>query len=244
LTKLARASGEGLMKPIRPRSLDSAVLDSLAAYVESAKIAPETRLPSERVLCEILGVSRPTVREALKRWEALGIVEMRKGSGVYLKVAVSPNLVHVPLLLARPSKVKNLIQALKVRRALEGEAAAICAASASVDKINEIEAALLRMEAVHADGDASEEDWDFHQSIIIATGNPFFIQIAQSMRDLLHQFWENPLALPNFADDSYPYHRRMYEAIARRDPVAARFEAWKIIDSVEHEIREAFPDDV
>ena len=72
-------------------------------------------------------MGRSTVREALKRWEALGIVEMRQGSGAYLRVAVSPNLLHVPLVLARPSKVKNLLQILQVRRALEGEAAAICA---------------------------------------------------------------------------------------------------------------------
>lgn len=238
------ATGRGLLRAIRPPSLDTAVLDSLAAYVDSANLQPEDRLPSERVLCEILGVSRPTVREALKRWEALGIVEMRKGSGVYLKVAVSPSLIHVPLILERPSKVKNLIQALKVRRALEGEAASICATSASDEAIAEIAAALTRMELVHQrDGSASEEDWEFHQSIILATGNPFFIQITQSMRDLLHQFWENPLALPDFAGETYPFHRSMYEAIARRDPEAARLEAWKIIDSVETEIRQAFPNE-
>ncbi len=243
VAKPEKASGVGLLKPVRPPSLDSAVLDSLATYVERARLPAESRLPSERVLCEILGVSRPTVREALKRWEALGIVEMRKGSGAYLKVAVSANLVHVPLVLARPSKVKNLIQALKVRRALEGEAAAICAASASTEAIAGIEAALLRMEAAHRTGNASEQDWEFHQSIIAATGNPFFIQITQSMRDLLHQFWENPLVLPDFANQTHPFHRSMYEAIARHDPDAARLEAWKIIDSVENEIRQAFPNE-
>ena len=92
------------------------------------------------------------------RWEGLGIVDMRKGSGVYLRVAVNRNLVHVPLLLARPSKVTNLVQALKVRRALEGEAAALCAMSATDEAISDIEAALLRMEAVHASGNASEDD--------------------------------------------------------------------------------------
>jgi len=72
----------------------------------------------------------------VKRWEALGIVEMRKGSEAYLKVAFGPNLLHVPLILARPSKVKNLLQILQVRRALEGEAAAICAMSASDEDVH------------------------------------------------------------------------------------------------------------
>ena len=98
----------------------------------------------------------------------------------------------------------------------------------------------MRMEAAHARGDSSEEDWEYHQSIIAATENPLFTQIIQSMRDLMHQFWENPLKLPNFAAASYPFHRKVFEAIARHDVDAARAQALKIIDSVEKEIREAF----
>jgi DNA-binding FadR family transcriptional regulator len=100
------------------------------------------------------------------------------------------------------------------------------------------------METAHARGDGSEEDWQFHQQIFASTANPFFRTIIQSMRDLLHQLWENALALPDFAEASYPFHRTMYEAIARRNPKKARAEAWKLIDSVEREIREAFPDEV
>lgn len=233
----------GLLSPIKSQTLDSAVIDALAAYVEEARIGLGDKLPSERTLCDRLQVSRPTVREALKRWEALGIVEMRKGSGVYLRKAVGRNIVHVPLVLSRSSKVKDLLHGLQVRRALEGEAAAICASSASADRIAMIEKALDRMEAAHAIGNSSEEDWEYHQSIIEATGNPLFIQIVQSMRDLVHQFWENPLQLPNFGKASFPFHRTMFDAIARRDPQAARAEALKIIDSTGEEIREAYPDE-
>jgi GntR family transcriptional repressor for pyruvate dehydrogenase complex len=236
-------ASSALLGPVRSQTLDSAVIDALAAYVEQARIALGERLPSERMLCEKLEVSRPTVREALKRWEALGIVEMRKGSGVYLRKAIGRNIVHVPLVLSRSSKVKDLLHGLQVRRALEGEAAFICASSASGERIAMIEKALLRMEAAHAKGNSSEEDWEYHQSIIEATGNPLFTQIIQSMRDLVHQFWENPLRLPHFAEASFPFHRTMFDAIARRDPQAARAEALKIIDSVGSEIREAYPDE-
>jgi GntR family transcriptional repressor for pyruvate dehydrogenase complex len=237
----SKPAPSAFLGPIKGQTLDSAVLEALAAYVEGAGIAPGQKLPSERMLCERLEVSRPTVREALKRWEALGIVEMRKGSGVYLRKAVGRNILHVPLVLNQSSKVKGLLYGLQVRRALEGEAAAICAASASPDRIAMIEKALIRMEGAHARGNSSEEDWEYHQSIIEATGNPLFTQIIQSMRDLVHQFWENPLQLPNFAAASFPFHRSMFDAIARRDPEAARAEALKIIDSVGNEIREACP---
>jgi len=243
LVKLRKVEVAGLLKPVRPRSLDLAILESLTAFIESQSILPQNRLPSERAMCEALGVGRSTLREALKRWEALGIIEMRKGSGAFLKVAVSPNLLHVSLVLERPSRVRNLLQILQVRRALEGEAAALCALHASDQEIAAIEAALVKMEAAYARNGGSEEDWQFHQLIIAATGNPFFPQIIQSMRDLLHQLWENALALPDFAHASHPLHRTMYVAIARRDPDGARAEAWKLIDSVQQEIREAFPDE-
>jgi GntR family transcriptional regulator, transcriptional repressor for pyruvate dehydrogenase complex len=243
LAKTGHVNFVEMLKAIHPRSLDSAVLDALAGFIESAGIEPGSRLPSERLLCEQLGVSRPTVREALKRWEALGIVEMRKGAGAFLRASVSPNLLHVPLILARPEKVENLLHVLQVRRALEGEAAAICARSASADDIAEIELALIRLETARAHGDDSEEDWQFHQAIYSAAANPFFTNIIQSMQNLMHQFWENPLNLPNFAAASHSYHRTMFEAIAGRDEDSARIEAWKIIDSVESDIRKAFPDE-
>ncbi|MBG1232369.1 FadR/GntR family transcriptional regulator [Aestuariivirga litoralis] len=232
-----------LRRLARPKALEVAVLESLVEFIDRAAINPGGRLPSERVLCEALGVGRSTLREALKRWETLGIIERRQGSGVYLRVKVGTNLVHVPLVLAKPSNVRSLLQILQVRRALEGEAAALCASSASDATVAKIGDALETMETAHAAGDGSEADWQFHQTLYHATGNPFFPQIISSMRDLLHQLWENTLKLPDFAAASFPFHRTMYEAIRARDPDTARAEAWKLIDSVEREIREAFPEE-
>lgn len=240
---MSQPSTKDLLTLARPVSLEEAVLKSLADFIEKAGFSPGDRLPSERDLCEALGVGRSTVREALTRWEALGIIERRQGSGIYLRARVGPNIVHVPLVLARPTKVRSLLHILQVRRALEGEAAALCASSATPQMIEAIGDALQRMEDQHAIGDSAEADWEFHQMIFRATGNPVFPQIIQSLRDLLHQLWENALALPNFAAASYPFHRTLYQAIRRREPEGARAEAWKLIDSVEHEIREAFPHD-
>ncbi len=208
----------GSVKPVRPQSLDSAVLDALASYVDHANILPDGRLPSERVLCEALGVGRSTVREALKRWEALGIVEMRKGSGAYLKVAFGPNLLHVPLILARPSKVKNLLQILQVRRALEGEAAAICAASASDADVAAIGAALVKMETAHAGGDGSEADWQFHQSDLRINSEPVLSHDhpvnARSRASVLGE----PAAAAEFRRGIFPFHRSMYRSDSAAKP--------------------------
>lgn len=236
-------SSLGLVKLSRPKSLGEAVLNSLARFVEESAIKSGDRLPSERRLCDALQVGRSTVREALKRWETLGIIERRHGSGIYLCKAVGANLVHVPLILERPSKIRGLLQLLQVRRGLEGEAAAACAQFATADDIANIMQALEHMEKRHAAGDSSEADWQLHRTIYAATGNALFLQLIQSIHDLFHQLWKNPLRLPRFAEASYPFHRTMCEAIARRDGKKARAEAWKLVDSVVDDIKKAFPDE-
>lgn len=226
--------------PVRTTTRDEAALAAIAEHVERTGIKPGERLPPERELAEQLQVSRSTVREALKRWEGLGIVEMRKGSGTYLKVPVSTASIHRPLTIDRTSDVATLLHTLEVRRALEGEAAAICARRATAEQIAEIGRRLDIMEAHHTKyGDAPEQDWEFHQSIFRATENPIFGQILATMRDAFHRFWENPLDMPDFAGRTFPYHRVMYDAIVRRDPDGARNAALTIIDMVDEDIRDA-----
>ncbi len=227
-----------MLRPIQAPTRDEAVLDTIAAFVEEAALGPGDRLPAERELAERLGVSRSTIREALKRWEGLGIVRMRKGAGVFLLRPVAKDSVHVPLML-NGSEAERLTHALEIRRLLEPEAAALCAIRASNTEIGAIEMALDISEAAFRmrDGMNAEEDWAFHQSVLRACGNPLFDQIVDGLRPLFHLFWENPLHMADFGQASFPFHRHMFEAIARRDPSAARKAALAIISSVDDDIR-------
>src|SRR5881296_3721688 len=83
--------------PLRIPARDTAILDAIAGFIVERGLLPGDRLPSERELSERLKVSRPTLREALQRWAALGIVDMRVGSGTYLAVPVAPGAVHLAL---------------------------------------------------------------------------------------------------------------------------------------------------
>jgi GntR family transcriptional regulator, transcriptional repressor for pyruvate dehydrogenase complex len=225
-------------EPVRTQTRDRAVVAALAKYVTSAGVLPGGRLPPERVLAEQLEVSRATVREALKQWEGLGIVEMRKGSGTYLKRTISPDSVHVPLIVAG-SDIASLLHALEVRRALEGEAAAICAERATREEVAHILDKLETMERafVERGGRSADEDWEFHLTLIRTTRNPLFEQIIGAIHGLLHRFWEKPLGIADFGHASFPFHRTMVEAIARHDPTAARGEALKLIACTEYDLR-------
>jgi DNA-binding FadR family transcriptional regulator len=227
------------LPPIHTTQRDDAVLKALAGFVAQEGMGPGEKLPTERILAERLKVSRSTVREALTRWEGLGLVERRQGSGTYLRAAVSTDMLHMPLTLAGGNDFVGLMRTLEVRRALEAEAAALCAERADEGDVAAIREKLDIMEAVfHArDGMSSEEDWEFHQAVYRAAGNPLFEQIISAMHEMFHRFWEHPLGVRDFGHASFPYHRTLYERIVARDPEGARVEALKLIATVEADLR-------
>lgn len=227
------------LPPIQTTARDDAVLKALVGFVGAEALRPGEKLPTERILAERLKVSRNTVREALTRWEGLGLVERRQGSGTYLKAAVSPDMLHLPLTLSGGNDFTSLMQTLEIRRALEAEAAALCAERASPADIAEIERKLDIMEQAFRtrDGMSAEEDWEFHQAIYRVSGNPLFEQIIAAMHELFHRFWEHPLGVRDFGHASFPYHRTIYECIAARDPQGARAEALKLIATVDDDLK-------
>lgn len=229
-------SDNQLLRPVRQKSRNEAVLDALTAFISDAQIKPGSKLPTERELTERLQVGRSTVREALKRWEALGIVETRKGSGTFLRVAVAPGDIHVPLTIQRQQK--SLLQTLEIRRALETEASVIAARRATKEDLVQMEARLDRMEEVHlAEGSAGPEDWQFHLSIYNATGNPMFAQIVHHLRNPIFSFFDNPFDWKDFSSRSFPFHRELFDAIAAGDSDGARERTLAILAITEADTR-------
>ncbi len=225
--------------PIQSTARDDAVLKALAGFVLQEALSPGEKLPTERILADRLRVSRNTVREALTRWEGLGLVERRQGSGTYLKAAVSPDMLHMPLTLAAGNDFASLMQTLELRRALESEAVALCAQRATKAEITRIGRKLDAMEKAFHDrsGMSADEDWEFHQSIYRAAGNPLFEQIISAMHEMFHRFWEHPLGVADFGHASFPFHRTIYERIVARDPEGARAEQLKLIATVEADLK-------
>jgi GntR family transcriptional regulator, transcriptional repressor for pyruvate dehydrogenase complex len=134
----------------------------------------------------------------------------------------------------------HLQRTLELRRALEAEAAELAALRANDESVAEIRRRLEHMEHVHLRyGDAPEEDWEFHLAVYRAAGNPLFGQIVGQLHTALHRFWEHPFGKSDFARRTFPMHRQLYEAIAARDPVAARRVTLDIIRIVEEDLREA-----
>jgi GntR family transcriptional regulator, transcriptional repressor for pyruvate dehydrogenase complex len=220
-------------------SRTQAAIDVIAEYIARTGLKPNERLPTEHEVMSALGIGRSTVREVMRHFQALGVVETRRGSGSFLLKSISAATVHVPLSFD-PGPVRDgLLRTLDVRRGLEVEASMLAAVRADAADVETMRETLEEMERVHLEkGTAGREDLAFHLSIYDATHNPLFGQIMEQMRGAFESFFDKPFDRPDFARRSFPFHRELFEAIARRDANLAREKTLQILAIVEEDIKD------
>ncbi|MBB3932119.1 DNA-binding FadR family transcriptional regulator [Kaistia hirudinis] len=228
----------GLM-PLPSSDRARSVMNALADFIARSGLKPGDRLPTERELMTALAVGRSTVREVIRQFQALGVMESRKGSGTYLLRGISADTIHMPLSVDATHLRDVLLSTLDVRRGLEVEASALAARRRTEADLKLIEARLDTMESVHHEkGAAGREDLAFHLAIYDATHNPLFPQLLEQMREAFERFWATPFDRPDFARRSFPFHRTLFDAIAAQDEARARAETLAILEIVEEDIRE------
>lgn len=219
----------------RARQVEGALVE----FVERADLKPGSRLPAERELMSALGVGRSTIREVIRKFQALGIIDSRKGSGNYLLKPISTATVHMPISIEAQSLRDALLMTLEVRRGIEVEASMAAARRRTEDDIETMRIRLEEMERVHlAEGTSGKADLAFHLSIYEATHNSLFKQLLEQMREGFERFWSKPFDRPDFASRSFPFHRTLFNAIVAGDTSAARQETLKILAIVEEDIKD------
>lgn len=199
--------------------------DRIKAMIADGQVGPGERLPTERDLSAQLGVSRSSMREAIRALTTLGVLESRHGAGVYVTELRPADLLETFSVLAEVSQGHTLLEVLQVRRMLEPAATALAAARAGAEDLDRIGALLERIE----DGsdtfcaDTVTADLGFHQAIVASTGNATLAAINDglSSRTFNARVWaghrEAGLTAKLRED-----HLRIHEALVARDPDAAR----------------------
>ena len=231
------------LSPLPASDRAGTVMKALADYIAQSNLKPGERLPTERELMQSLAVGRSTVREVIRQFQALGVVESRKGSGTYLLRGISSDTIHMPLSIDAGTLREGLLATLDIRRGLEAEAGALAALRRTQADLDIIEQRLEAMEKVHlAEGTSGKYDLAFHLSVYDASHNPMFGQLLEQMREAFERFWTKPFDRPDFAGRSFPYHRTLFEAIAAKDADRARQETLTILEIVEEDIREMSQD--
>ncbi|MBK8071378.1 MAG: FadR family transcriptional regulator [Ramlibacter sp.] len=214
------------LQTVEPQRLYRQIAEQLRTLMSAGEFVAGTRLPAERDLAKQLGVSRPSVREALIALEVEGWVEVRTGSGVYVKDRASSNgkgQGHTPI----PPTEWGPLELIRARRVVEGEVAALAAVQA---KRKDTDAMRRAIDAMQIDADRNvmplDGDRAFHTSIVQACGNVVLLETVQG-------FWDSrrgPLfeRLGGYFEtvDSWraaiTEHEAIHDAIRARDPDAAR----------------------
>ena len=167
------------LETIEHKRLYRQVADQLRALIDGGEFAPGGRLPSERDLADQLGISRPTVREALIALEVEGKVRIRVGSGVYVVEAPEVRPVHLQAIQA-----EGPFEVLHARELIEATVAGEAAHHASAETIAALEAILTNMaQTTHPGPDAIRLDREFHVSIAGVLGNGFLARVVGELFD-------------------------------------------------------------
>jgi DNA-binding FadR family transcriptional regulator len=208
------------LQAVENRRLYRQIADQITALIEGGEYSAGQRLPPERDLAKQLGVSRPSVREALIALEVEGYVEVRVGSGVYVVDRLSSARASLPA-------DSGPFELIRARSLIEGECAALAAKSANKAQVRAIEEALDAMEAARDGGVMPlEADRLFHQRIAEATGNSALVLAVQTLWDQrtgpLFLRLEHHFDTPALWSVAIREHRDIVAAIARRDAAGAR----------------------
>jgi len=207
--------------PRGPKRLYAKLADALSKSIAGYKYAVGDRLPSERELSAKFNVSRPIVREAIFALEADGLVEVRNGSGVYVKSK------KLGANATRRGDV-GMFELLEARRAVEGEAAALAATRITDEEIEELRRLVTEMRKKNASDIEESEDADmrFHLLIATATRNPAILQTIESFWQARRfspqtQYFLKKVRILGVAPNILE-HSEILTALEQRDPVAAR----------------------
>jgi GntR family transcriptional repressor for pyruvate dehydrogenase complex len=210
-----------LLEPIRRSRIYEHIVEQIQALIGEGKLRPGDQLPPERTLAETFKVSRTSVREALRALEMSGFIEGRQGGGTFVRVPSASDLVQ-PLASALLAGKRELVDVLEVREMIEPALARLAAERATAEHIAELEAVLERQaEKVRRGESYPEEDAAFHHLIAVAAGNPLVLRLLAVIMDLLHELRAGYLQGGGRPTRSLDGHRRILEAIKRRDGEAA-----------------------
>lgn len=215
-----------LLAKIDRTPLVATVMDRITAYVQSEHLAEGERLPSERELRAQLNVGRSTVREALKALEALGLVQIRQGAGVFVGSSHAVGAVEAPQVV--PSDVaatdwSQLGPIVEARLAIEPYAAALAAQRRSDEQLKALAEELARFDAAAARDDKRAlvmADVNFHGAIA-EIGNPVLAHILRDLGVLLIKSRYISLHRVERRGGVANRHKAIYDAIAERDGTLA-----------------------
>jgi DNA-binding FadR family transcriptional regulator len=221
---MANTSFGSRLEPLRNGTVSESIVRIITDALVAGELKPGDQLPTEKEFAEKFEVGRNSVREAIKVLRANGIVEIRRGSGMFITESTSPSMLE-PLILNLAIQQRPSHELIELRIALETAAAELIIEKASDTAIMRLveanDALLNEAEKVDHDSHALRDlDIRFHETLYSVSGNELLAKIGQAVYALFRASIEQTVeADPKLA---YKNHRLVIEAIRSRDTESLR----------------------
>ena len=208
------------MAKVIKKKLSDSVLDEIRRMIIDGDIKEGDKLPNQNDFAAQLGVSRPSLREALQTLHRIGAIKQRPGLGTVL-VSRAPILLPDDLDLPLMSDSQATIELIETRRLIESGMMELAVERATEKEVRQIGKVMDDMTAAADKGDINEyqeKDLIFHVLIAKATHNRFIIRLFQNIRQSLDQFLKEAFsAMPERIPLSLANHLSIYEALCAKD---------------------------
>ncbi|MEZ0577972.1 FadR/GntR family transcriptional regulator [Nocardioides sp. MH1] len=214
------------LAPAAPASLVDQAIDGMRDLLASGEWTVGTRIPPEPELAAALGVSRNTVREAVKALAHVGVLEVRRGDGTYVAATT-----EVQALMRRQCERVDIAHLLEVRHAIEVQAAALAARRRTDADLAVLDATIARRRAAVDSGDAAafvDADVEFHVAVVAAAHNPLLAELYDGLVETLRASIDGP----GDADDLAREHDAVLAAIRAGDAARAAEAGAVLLDHV------------
>jgi GntR family transcriptional repressor for pyruvate dehydrogenase complex len=221
---LRRSKPNGLegLRPLARVPVQETLIDRLLEFMQTSKLRPGDRLPTELELGEALGVGRSSMREAIGALVSYGLLLRRAGDGTYLTSTLA-DLVVRPLKLRLMLSADAVRESFEARRLLEGELAALAAQRAAEADLEQIELSLADMRVNRQDPEAScDADLSFHLAIAHAAKNGVLSGVLQHLSGLLMRTHLTAASSKGMRPRTIAEHVAIAAAIRERDPSEAK----------------------
>jgi DNA-binding FadR family transcriptional regulator len=218
-----------LRSPVRQAPLVMQVAEQFRALIRAGSWPVGEKIPGEHQLAEELGVSRGTVREALRALSVTGLLDPRIGDGTYVRATD-----EITGVLVRDEVAAALTPVLDVRAGLEAAAARLAARQATPDAVRALDEALAARAAAHEARDRAgyvAADAGFHRGVVVASGNPLLLRLYDAVAGAIHQSIEDTAVFPE--DPAVrDAHAAIVRAIRAGDADGAVAASYGLIDGV------------
>ena len=211
-----------VFQPVFRQSLSDDIAQRITQLIQAERHAPGARLPAISKMARQFGVGSPTLREALKKLETVGVVEIRHGSGVYVGQSPDSLLIPNPVLDPAPPTRKLLVDLIEARIPIELETAALAAQHATAEHLEAMDRLLAQ--AGQSFDDAAllnQVNLAFHRQIALASGNIVMHQILEVLSNLFREEQRLILGIHGRQAADHQEHVEIYAALRAHDPALA-----------------------